>query len=84
MRSPFTQLEGMPLQSVAAADVHARVEIRGDLVKGLRDLDSFSHLHLITHLHYGAPGGLIQDQGRRLERLLVQAGSRLRGCLKPG
>lgn len=33
-------------------------EIRTELQPGLRDLDGFSHLHLITHLHRAAPGGL--------------------------
>jgi len=58
--SPFTRLEGMPLQSVAAGGVRASVEVRPDLVPGLRDLDGFSHLHLITHLHLqrAEPGGL--------------------------
>ena len=58
VRSPFTRLEGMPLQSVAGGAVRARVEVRDELVAGLRDLDGFSHLHLITHLHRGKPGGL--------------------------
>jgi tRNA (adenine37-N6)-methyltransferase len=58
VRSPFRRLEGMPLQSVAAAEVRAQVEIRSELQAGLRDLDGFSHIHLITHLHRGAPGGL--------------------------
>ncbi len=58
MRSPFTRLEGMPLQSVAAGGVPARVEVREDLAPGLRDLEGFSHVHLITHLHRGEPGGL--------------------------
>jgi tRNA-Thr(GGU) m(6)t(6)A37 methyltransferase TsaA len=58
VRSPFTRLTGMPLQSVAAGEVLAQVEIRAELQAGLRDLDGFSHLHLITHLHRGAPGGL--------------------------
>jgi tRNA (adenine37-N6)-methyltransferase len=58
VRSPFRSLEGMPLQSVAAAQVRASIEIRAALQPGLRDLDGFSHLHLITHLHRGAPGGL--------------------------
>jgi tRNA (adenine37-N6)-methyltransferase len=48
----------MPLQSVAGREVAARVEIRDELAPGLRDLDGFSHLHLITHLHRGAPGNL--------------------------
>lgn len=58
VRSPFTRIEGMPLQSVAADEIPARVEIRAELQPGLRDLDGFSHLHLITHLHRGAPGEL--------------------------
>ncbi len=58
VRSPFTSLEGMPLQSVAGAETLARVELRAELQPGLADLDGFSHLHLITHLHRGAPGGL--------------------------
>ena len=58
VRSPFTRQEGMPLQSVAARDVRGQIEIDPRLAPGLRDLDGFSHLHLITHLHRGAPGGL--------------------------
>jgi len=58
VRSPFRTLDGMPLQSVAAPDVLAQVEVRPELEPGLRDLDGFSHLHLITHLHRGRPGGL--------------------------
>ena len=48
----------MPLQSVAAEAVRGRVEIDPRFAAGLKDLDGFSHLHLITHLHRGAPGGL--------------------------
>jgi tRNA-Thr(GGU) m(6)t(6)A37 methyltransferase TsaA len=58
VRSPFRRLEGMPLQSAAAAEVRARVEIRSELQAGLADLEGFSHVHLITHLHRGGPGGL--------------------------
>jgi tRNA-Thr(GGU) m(6)t(6)A37 methyltransferase TsaA len=58
VRSPFADLEGMPLQSVAAGEVRAQVEIRPALQAGLRDLDGFSHVHLITHLHRAVPGGL--------------------------
>lgn len=58
VRSPFTDLAGMPLQSVAAGDVRGRIEVREELAAGLADLDGFSHLHVVTHLHRGAPGGL--------------------------
>jgi tRNA (adenine37-N6)-methyltransferase len=51
VRSPYTVFEGMPLQTVAASDVEARVELEPPLRGALRDLDGFSHLWLVTHLH---------------------------------
>ncbi len=48
----------MPLQSVAAAEVDGRIEIDPAYAPGLRDLDCFSHLHLICHLHRAVPGDL--------------------------
>ncbi|HEY6886760.1 MAG TPA: tRNA (N6-threonylcarbamoyladenosine(37)-N6)-methyltransferase TrmO [Solirubrobacter sp.] len=58
VRSPFTRLDGMPLQSVAAEAVRGRIEVLPEFVAGLKDLDGFSHVHVITHLHRGMPGGL--------------------------
>jgi tRNA-Thr(GGU) m(6)t(6)A37 methyltransferase TsaA len=58
IRSPFHERAGMPLQSVAAAEVHGRVELDPAYVPGLRDLDGFSHLHLICHLDRSVPGDL--------------------------
>lgn len=58
VRSPFTTLDGMPLQSVAATGIRGRIEVQPRLVPGLKDLDGFSHLHILTHLHAGARGGL--------------------------
>ncbi len=58
VRSPHTTFEGMPLQSVAAPEVRGQIEIHPSLVAGLADLEDFSHVHVITHLHRGAPGGL--------------------------
>jgi hypothetical protein len=57
VRSPFQRLGGMPLQSVAGAEVHGQVVLGAEFEPGLRDLDGFSHLHLITFLHRGKPGG---------------------------
>lgn len=59
VRSPFTNLEGMPLQAVAAADVEGTIEVDPELADGLRDLDGFSHVHVVAHLHRGLPGGLV-------------------------
>lgn len=51
VRSPFTTLEGMPLQTVAAQGVQGSVELEPILAAGLKDLAAFSHLILLTHLH---------------------------------
>jgi tRNA (adenine37-N6)-methyltransferase len=58
VRSPFTERQGMPLQSVAAAEVHGRIEVFAEYAAGLRDIDGFSHLYVICHLHRSVPGKL--------------------------
>jgi tRNA-Thr(GGU) m(6)t(6)A37 methyltransferase TsaA len=58
VRSPFTTLTGMPLQTVAARDVQCRIELDPRYAPGLRDLDGFSHLHVLTHLHLSRPSEL--------------------------
>jgi tRNA-Thr(GGU) m(6)t(6)A37 methyltransferase TsaA len=60
IRSPFTTVAGTPLQSVAAGHVSGSVEIRPDLAPGLRDLDGFSHLHLLTWLHHSPPASRLE------------------------
>src|SRR5262249_17395758 len=59
VRSPFTSMQGMPLQSVAAADVRGTIEIDPAFADGLLDLDGFSHLHVVAHLDRSRPGGLV-------------------------
>ena len=51
VRSPYTALDGMPLQTVAAAEVDATVELVPAVHGALADLADFSHLWLIVHLH---------------------------------
>jgi tRNA-Thr(GGU) m(6)t(6)A37 methyltransferase TsaA len=51
VRSPYTALDGMPLQTVAGGEVEAAVELDRRVRGALRDLDGFSHLWLIAHLH---------------------------------
>lgn len=55
VRSPFTRPEAMPLQSVAAEDVHGTIELRPHHVPALKDLDGFSHLCVVSHLHRSEP-----------------------------
>jgi tRNA-Thr(GGU) m(6)t(6)A37 methyltransferase TsaA len=51
IHSPFTTLAGMPIQTVAATGVAATVELDPSYAAGLTDIDGFSYLLLITHLH---------------------------------
>jgi tRNA-Thr(GGU) m(6)t(6)A37 methyltransferase TsaA len=51
IRTPYAQTAGMPIQATAALGVRGRIELEPDLVEGLADLDGFSHLTLIYHLH---------------------------------
>jgi tRNA (adenine37-N6)-methyltransferase len=58
VRTPFATHEGMPIQTVAARGVHGLVELDPAYAEGLADLDGFTHLHLITHLHRTGPASL--------------------------
>ena len=51
VRSPFTALAGMPIQTVAAKGVAATIEIEPVYAQGLKDLDEFSYLLIFAHLH---------------------------------
>jgi tRNA (adenine37-N6)-methyltransferase len=51
MRSPYTALDGMPLQTVASVEVEATVDLHARVHGALRDLDGFSHVWLLVHLH---------------------------------
>jgi tRNA-Thr(GGU) m(6)t(6)A37 methyltransferase TsaA len=51
IRTPWTEMAGMPLQAVAAEGVRGTVEIAAEYAAGLRDLEGFSHLILLYHLH---------------------------------
>ncbi len=51
IRSPFTQVEGAPIQPSGAKGEKGRVELRPEYAPGLKDLDGFSHLILIYHFH---------------------------------
>lgn len=49
--SPFKEAKGTPVQPTAAADIGGIVEINPDYATGLKDIEGFSHLILIYHLH---------------------------------
>jgi tRNA (adenine37-N6)-methyltransferase len=51
IHSPFTTLEGMPIQPVGAAGVKGWVELFPQFEEGLKDLEGFSHIILLYHFH---------------------------------
>jgi tRNA-Thr(GGU) m(6)t(6)A37 methyltransferase TsaA len=51
IRTPHTAVAGMPVQNVGAEDVQGTIEIAHEYAAGLRDLEGFSHLILLCHLH---------------------------------
>ncbi len=59
VRSPFTDPVGMPIQAVAARGVPGLLELDPVYEAGLSDLDGFSHVIVIYHLHRSQPGRLV-------------------------
>lgn len=51
IRGPFTDTVGMPIQTAGVPDSVALLEILPEFVPGLRDIEGFEYLILITHLH---------------------------------
>ncbi len=51
IQTPFTDLEGMPVQPSAAKAAKGRIVVEPDYAEGLRDLDGFSHIILLYHFH---------------------------------
>lgn len=51
IHSPHTQLEGMPIQPTGAKGIKGEIHLKDEYKAGLKDIDGFSHLILIYHLH---------------------------------
>jgi tRNA-Thr(GGU) m(6)t(6)A37 methyltransferase TsaA len=51
IRTPFADPEGTPIQPTGATGIKGTVEVNPEFVTGLKDLDGFSHIFLIYHLH---------------------------------
>jgi len=51
IRSPFKDVEGMPIQPAGALGTAGTVELEPEYVEGLRDLDGFSYILLVYHFH---------------------------------
>jgi len=51
IRSPYTELEDMPIQPSAATGIKGHILINEKFVEGLGDLEGFSHICLLYHFH---------------------------------
>ena len=51
IHTPFTSLEGMPIQPTGATGVKGTVEVFEKYCAGLKDLEGFSHIILIYYFH---------------------------------
>ncbi len=49
--SPFKGSAGVPRQAIGAPEVNATIEVFDVFSAGLKDLDSFSHIVVVFHLH---------------------------------
>ena len=58
IHSPFTKLSGMPIQPTSGNSARGTVELDPEFAEGLKDLDGFSHIYLIYHLHEAPPAKL--------------------------
>ena len=51
IRTPFKELENMPIQPSGAAGIRGTVDLYPEFAEGLKDLDGFSHLILLYRFH---------------------------------
>ncbi len=51
IHTPFKGQESVPVQPVFGKDIEGRVEVFEEYSDGLQDIDGFSHIILIYHLH---------------------------------
>ena len=71
VHTPFDDVTGMPIQPSRAQGVAGTVEIYPEFKAGLADLDGFSHIILLCHLHISKPFRLqvipfLDDEARGL------------------
>lgn len=59
IQSPFKEPKGTPVQPTAAQDVEGIIEIYPEYGEGLKDIEGFSHLILLYHLHLVRESGLV-------------------------
>ena len=59
VHSPFRIPEGTPIQPNAAKDIRATIEIFQEYSPGLTDLEGFSHIFVLFHMHLAKSKSLL-------------------------
>lgn len=55
IHTPFREKTGTPIQPVAGRDVEGTIQLFPEFADGLLDLEGFSHIILLFHLHRAGP-----------------------------
>ncbi len=58
VRSPFKDVEGMPIQPAGAEGARGLIELSTEYEAGLKDIDGFSHIIVVYHFHRAGAGTL--------------------------
>jgi tRNA-Thr(GGU) m(6)t(6)A37 methyltransferase TsaA len=59
IHSPFLEPKGTPIQAAAAAGIKGSVSLYPEYTPGLKDLEGFSHIMLLYHLHLSTGNSLL-------------------------
>jgi tRNA-Thr(GGU) m(6)t(6)A37 methyltransferase TsaA len=59
IQSPFQEPKGTPIQPTAAQEIEGVIEVYPEYAEGLRDIEGFSHLILLYHLHLAKTSDLL-------------------------
>jgi len=59
IHTPFLTLNNIPIQNIGATEEIATIEIFPEFAEGLKDLEGFSHIILLYHLHLVQNSALI-------------------------
>ena len=59
IHTPFLSNEDMPIQGIGGKGIKATIEIYPEFTAGLKDLEGFSHIILLYHLHLVEKSALI-------------------------
>ena len=59
VHSPFKKPQNVPIQAASAQGVKGKVELFREYVRGLKDLEGFSHIFLLYHFHLSRPYSLL-------------------------